>query len=186
MATPRLHTQYKNEIFPQLKEKLGCKNPMQVPYLSKITVNMGLGAGARDKNIIAAGVDNLTLIAGQKPIITYARKSNATFDIREGWPVGCKVTLRREQMYEFLDRLISVAIPRIRDFRGFSTKSFDGRGNYTLGIEEQIVFLEVDYDKIDKVRGLDVAITTSTDNNQHAQALLEAFNFPFKETTKVE
>ena len=185
MTTPRLQAMYKDEIYSQLQKELGYSNPMRIPKVTKITINMGLGEGSRDKNIIKAGVENLTLIAGQKPVVTRARKSIATFDIREKWPIGCKVTLRRERMYEFLDRLITVAIPRIRDFRGFSTKSFDGRGNYTLGIAEQIVFLEVDYDKIDKLRGMDITITTNTDSNDAAKALLKAFNFPFKETAKV-
>lgn len=186
MTTPRLQELYQNEIRPRLKETGGFGNIMQVPKITKITVNMGLGEGARDKNVIKAGVENLTLITGQKPLVTRARQSNATFGIRDGWPVGCKVTLRSERMYEFLDRLINVAIPRIRDFRGFSIKAFDGRGNYSLGIAEQIVFLEIDYDKIDRLRGLDVTLTTDTDDNKAAQALLEAFNFPFKETVKVQ
>ena len=182
MSIPRLQEMYQDQIRDSLHKSLGYKNPMRLPRITKVTVNMGLGKGSRDKNIIKAGVENLTLLTGQKPIVTNARKSIATFDIRDGWPVGCKVTLRRKRMYEFLDRLISVAIPRVRDFRGFSAKAFDGRGNYSLGISEQIVFLEIDYDKIDQLRGMDVTITTNTNSDKDAKVLLEAFQFPFKET----
>lgn len=175
----RFETLYKTQIHKQLAEQLGM-NPMQVPRLKKITLNMGLGEAVGDKKIIQAAVADMTAIAGQKPIVTVARKSIAGFKIRDGWPIGCKVTLRGKRMYEFLERLICVAIPRVRDFRGLSPKSFDGRGNYSLGLHEQIVFPEIDYDKIDKIRGLDVAITTTATTDEAAHALLSAFNFPFK------
>ncbi len=171
---------YRSVIAAELMRQLGYKNPMRVPRLAKITVNMGLGESARDKNVMTASFDDMARICGQKPVTTRARKSIAGFNIREGWPVGCKVTLRRERMYEFLERLISIAIPRIRDFRGFSGKAFDGRGNYSFGIGEQIVFPEIDYDKIDGLRGLDVAITTTAGSDEEARALLEKFNFPFQ------
>ena len=161
-------------------KKLKYDNPMQVPRIEKITVNMGVGEASADKKLINNAVDDLTLITGQKPLITKAKKSIAAFKIREGWPIGCKVTLRKDRMYEFLDRLISIAIPRIRDFRGLSKKSFDGRGNYTLGIKEQIVFPEIQYDKIDKLRGLDITITVNAKSDADALALLSAFGFPFK------
>jgi large subunit ribosomal protein L5 len=154
---------------------------MQVPRISKITINMGLGEAMDDKKVIVAAMGELEKIAGQKPVSTMSRKSIAGFKLREGWPIGCKVTLRGERMYEFLDRLISIALPRVRDFRGLSIKSFDGRGNYSLGFKEQIVFPEIEYDKIDALRGMDISITTSAKSNKEAQALLEAFNFPFKE-----
>jgi large subunit ribosomal protein L5 len=153
---------------------------MQVPRLEKITLNMGVGEAVADKKILQNAVEDLQKISGQKPIITYARQSIAGFKIREGMPIGCKVTLRRERMYEFLDRLITIAIPRIRDFRGLSAKSFDGRGNYTMGVKEQIIFPEIDYDKVDAVRGLDICITTSASTDQEARALLEQFKFPFR------
>ena len=172
--------QYRDAIAARLMKRLGLKNPMRAPCLVKITANMGLGEGARDKNVMAAALDDLAKICGQKPVATRARKSIAGFNIREGWPVGCKVTLRRERMYEFLERLVRIAIPRIRDFRGFSRKAFDGRGNYSFGIGEQIVFPEIDYDRIDQLRGLDVTIMTSTNSDDEACALLEEFNFPFK------
>jgi len=177
---PRLQSEYQDKIVSQLMERFGYDSIMQVPRIVKITLNMGVGEAVADKKIMEHAVSDLTALAGQKPIITYARKSVAAFKIREGWPVGCKVTLRRERMYEFLDRLINVAIPRIRDFRGVSPKAFDGRGNYSLGIKEQIIFPEIDYDKIDTLRGLDITITTSARTNQEGRALLEAFKFPFR------
>jgi large subunit ribosomal protein L5 len=153
---------------------------MEVPKITKITINVGLGEAVKDKKVVEAALQDIEKISGQKPVITKAKKSIAAFSLREGMPIGCKVTLRKDKMYEFLDRLISVAIPRIRDFRGFSKKSFDGRGNYTLGIKEQIIFPEIDYEKIDSLRGLDIAITTSAKNNDEAMLLLEEFNFPFR------
>lgn len=176
----RLQQLYRETVVPQLMERFGYQSIMQVPKISKITLNMGVGEAIGDKKIIDHAVDDMTKIAGQKPVVTNARKSVAGFKIREGWPIGCKVTLRREQMYEFLDRLISVAIPRIRDFRGLDVKAFDGSGNYTLGVKEQIIFPEIDYDKIDALRGLDVCITTTARTNEEGRALLEAFRFPFK------
>lgn len=177
----RLQDYYQKEIVKSLKAKFNYKSVMQVPRISKITLNMGLGEAMDDKKVIASGVSDLGKIAGQKPVVTLARKSIAGFKVREGWPIGCKVTLRGQRMYEFLDRLITIALPRVRDFRGLSIKSFDGRGNYSLGFKEQIVFPEIEYDKIDALRGLDITITTSANSNKEAQALLEAFNFPFKE-----
>lgn len=153
---------------------------MQVPRITKITLNMGVGEAIADRKIVDKAMGDLELIAGQKPVMRRARKSVATFKLRDGMPIGCKVTLRRERMYEFLDRLISIAIPRIRDFRGLSLKSLDGRGNYSMGVQEQIIFPEIDYDHIDAIRGLDITITTSASTDQEGQALLEAFNFPFK------
>lgn len=179
--TATLKEQYKKDIVPALKERFKYKSVMQVPKIEKITLNMGLGEAAADKKILANAIDDMTKIAGQAPIKTLARKSIAGFKIRDGWPIGAKVTLRRERMYEFLERLISIAIPRIRDFRGFSNKAFDGRGNYSLGIKEQIVFPEIDYDKIDKIRGLDITITTSAKTDDEAYALLKAFGFPIRE-----
>lgn len=176
----RLKTRYNEELKAKLKEELGLANVMEIPRITKITLNMGVGAAATDKKLLDGAVTDLTLIAGQKPVVTLARKSIAGFKIRDGWPIGCKVTLRGEQMYEFLDRLISIAIPRIRDFRGFSDKAFDGRGNYSLGIKEQIVFPEVDFDKIDRIRGLDITITTTAKTDEQGRALLKAFGFPFK------
>ena len=174
--------QYYNEkIVPTLKEKFGYKSVMQVPLVSKITLNMGIGEAVADKKVIANATSDMEKIAGQKPIVTKAKKSIAGFKIREEWPIGCKVTLRQKRMYEFLQRLISIAIPRIRDFRGFSAKSFDGRGNYSLGIKEQIVFPEIDYDKIDVLRGLDICITTTANTNEEAYALLKEFGFPLKD-----
>ena len=175
-----LEREYKERIVPEMIRELGVKNRHQVPRLSKITVNMGLGEAGRDKGVIEAALRDMELIAAQKPIVTTARKSIAGFSIREGWPIGCKVTLRRTKMYDFLERLIWVAIPRIRDFRGYGRKSFDGRGNYTLGIQEQIVFPEIDYDKIDKIRGMDVTITTTAANDEDAARLLDKFRFPLK------
>lgn len=176
----RLQQLYQDEIAGKLKEKFGFKSVMEVPKITKITVNMGVGEAVGDKKIMDFAVGDLTKITGQKPIVKNARKSVAAFKIRDGWPVGCKVTLRRERMYEFLDRLINVAIPRIRDFRGLNAKSFDGRGNYSLGVKEQIIFPEVDYDKIDALRGMDITITTTAKNDEQGRALLEAFRFPFK------
>ena len=177
----RLLDVYKKEIVPALKEKFGYSSVMQVPHIEKITVNMGVGEAAADKKILMNAIAELEKITGQKVVPTLARKSIAGFKIREGWPIGCKVTLRRAKMYEFLDRLITIALPRVRDFRGISARSFDGRGNYSLGLKEQIVFPEIEYDKIDALRGMDVTITTSAATNKEAFALLQAFNFPFKE-----
>jgi len=175
----RLQEYYRNNIVPQLLKQY--ENAMEVPKIQKITLNMGVGEAVGDKKIIEKAVSDMTAISGQKPVVTLARKSVAGFKIRAGWPIGCKVTLRRERMYEFLDRLISVAIPRIRDFRGFSNKAFDGHGNYSLGIREQIVFPEIDYDKIDTLRGMDIVITTSARTDEEARTLLKAFNFPLKQ-----
>ena len=176
----RLEELYKDDISKSLLSKLNYKSKMEVPHIEKITINMGLGSAAKDKKIIEQAIADMEKIAGQKPVVTKAKKSIAAFSLREGMAIGCKVTLRRKKMYEFLDRLISIAIPRIRDFRGFSSKSFDGRGNYTLGVKEQIIFPEIDYDKIDNLRGLDICITTSAKNDEEAKLLLEEFNFPFK------
>ncbi|TCT20775.1 50S ribosomal protein L5 [Thiobaca trueperi] len=176
----RLQTEYKERIVGQLQERFGFKSVMQVPRIEKITLNMGVGEAVADKKVMDHAVADLRAIAGQQPIVTFARKSVAGFKIREGWPIGCKVTLRRERMYEFLDRLVSIAIPRIRDFRGLSPKAFDGRGNYSMGVREQIMFPEIDYDKIDTLRGLDITITTSARTDEEGRALLEAFNFPFR------
>ena len=176
----RLRSAYKDEIAAKLKEELGLDNVMQVPRITKITLNMGVGGASQDKKLIDGAVADMQLISGQKPVVTLTRKSIAGFKIRDGWPIGCKVTLRGDMMYEFLDRLIGITIPRIRDFRGFSPKSFDGRGNYSLGIKEQIVFPEIEYDKIEKLRGLDIVITTSARTDDEGRALLRAFQFPFK------
>ena len=176
----RLQKIYKEQIRNSLQEKMNYKSAMEVPYITKITINVGLGQAVKDKKVIEHAVGDIEKISGQKPIITKAKKSIAAFSLREGMPIGCKVTLRKDKMYEFLDRLITIAIPRIRDFRGFSKKSFDGRGNYTLGIKEQIIFPEIDYEKIDSIRGLDIAITTSAKNDDEARLLLEEFNFPFR------
>lgn len=176
----RLQDLYKTTVVPQLKEQLGIDNLMEVPKITKITLNMGVGEAVNDKKVIEKAVADMTLIAGQKALVTKARKSVASFKIRDDYPIGCKVTLRRERMYEFLDRLISVAIPRIRDFRGLKPKSFDGRGNYSMGVQEQIVFPEVDYDSIDSVRGMDICITTTAKDDVQGRALLDAFSFPFK------
>nr|AKQ04024.1 LSU ribosomal protein L5p, L11e [uncultured gamma proteobacterium Rifle_16ft_4_minimus_39789]AKQ05776.1 LSU ribosomal protein L5p, L11e [uncultured gamma proteobacterium Rifle_16ft_4_minimus_38164] len=165
---------------PQLTGQFKYKSVMQVPRISKITINMGLGEATADKKIIEHAVEDLTKISGQKPVVTHAKKSVANFKLREGWPIGCKVTLRRNRMYEFLDRLITIAIPRIRDFRGFSPRSFDGRGNYTIGVKEQIIFPEIDYDKIDTLRGMDITITTTARSDEEARALLAAFKFPLR------
>lgn len=177
----RLQNLYRESVAQNLKERFGYGSLMQVPKVEKVTLNMGVGEAVGDKKILDSAVNDLQLISGQKPVVTLARKSVAGFKIREGWPIGCKVTLRRRRMYEFLDRLINVAIPRIRDFRGFSRRAFDGRGNYSLGIKEQIVFPEIDYDKIDAIRGLDVAITTSARTDEEALALLAGFKFPFRQ-----
>jgi len=176
----RLQDLYRQKIVPDLMQRFGFKSAVQVPRITKITLNMGVGEAVADRKIIDHAVENLTAIAGQKPVVTKARKSVANFKVREGWPVGVMVTLRRKRMYEFLDRLISIAIPRIRDFRGLSPRSFDGRGNYTLGVKEQIVFPEIDFDKIDAIRGLDICISTSARNDEHARALLTAFNLPLR------
>jgi large subunit ribosomal protein L5 len=176
----RLRTLYQETIVPQLKSRFEYKSVMQVPRIEKITLNMGVGEAAADKKILQAAVEDLQAISGQKPIVTYARKSVAGFKIREGMAIGCKVTLRRDRMYEFLDRLISVAIPRIRDFRGLNPRAFDGRGNYSMGVREQIIFPEIDYDKIDAIRGLDITVTTTAASDAEAKALLEQFKFPFR------
>ncbi len=176
----RLREVYKNELASRLREELNLRNVMEVPRITKITLNMGVGSAAQDRKMIDGAVADMQLISGQKPVVTVARQSIAGFKIREGMAIGCKVTLRGDRMYEFLDRLINMAIPRIRDFRGFSPKAFDGRGNYSLGLKEQIVFPEVDYDKIDRLRGMDVTITTTARTDDEGRALLRAFNFPFK------
>lgn len=176
----RLQQFYRETVTKQLMEKFGYKNVMEVPRITKITLNMGLGEAVGDKKIIEHAVGDMTKIVGQKPIVTHARKSIAGFKIREGWPIGCKVTLRRQKMYEFLDRLVSVALPRVRDFRGVNGKSFDGRGNYSMGVKEQIIFPEIDYDKIDQLRGMDITITTNAKTDEEAKALLAAFSFPFR------
>jgi len=176
----RLQEHYKDQVVPQLMEKFGYSTVMQVPRIEKITLNMGVGEAVGDKKVMEFAVGDMQKIAGQKPIVTKAKKSVAGFKIRDGWPIGCKVTLRRERMYEFLDRLINIAIPRVRDFRGLSAKSFDGRGNYSLGVKEQIIFPEVEYDKVDALRGMDITITTSAKNDDECRALLDGFNFPFK------
>ena len=176
----RLKEIYNTELAPKLKEELGLDNVMEVPRITKITLNMGVGEALGDKKILEHAVANLEQISGQKVVITRARKSIAGFKVREDWPIGCKVTLRRERMYEFLDRLIAISIPRIRDFRGLNAKSFDGRGNYSMGVNEQIIFPEIEYDKIDTIRGLDIAITTTAKTDDQGRALLAAFNFPFR------
>ena len=171
---------YRSEIAPKLKEELGLDNVMEVPRVTKITMNMGVGEAVGDKKVLENAVADMQKIAGQKPVVTKSRKSIAGFKIRDGWPIGCKVTLRGEHMWEFLDRLIAISIPRIRDFRGLNGKSFDGRGNYSMGVREQIMFPEIDYDKVDAIRGLDITITTSADTDEEGKALLKAFNFPFR------
>ena len=176
----RLQEYYRETVVPQLMEKLSLSNPMEVPRIEKITLNMGVGETTTDRKALDHAVEDMTKIAGQKPVIRRARKSVASFKIRDGFPVGCKVTLRRERMYEFLDRLVNIAIPRVRDFRGLNAKSFDGRGNYSMGVREQIIFPEVDYDEIDAIRGMDITITTSAKNDEQGRALLEAFAFPFR------
>lgn len=176
----RLKAHYQNTVLPELMKRFNYDTVMQAPRITKITLNMGVGAAAQDRKAIEGAVTDLTAISGQKPVVTKARKSVAGFKIREGWPIGAKVTLRNQRMYEFLDRLVTIAIPRIRDFRGLNSRSFDGRGNYSLGIKEQIVFPEIDYDKIEKLRGLDITITTTAKTDEEARALLEAFNFPLR------
>ena len=176
----RLQQIYKEQLVGELQQRFSYRSVMQVPRIEKITLNMGVGEAINDKKIMDHAVRDMIQIAAQKPIVTKARKSVAGFKIREEWPIGCKVTLRRERMYEFLDRLINIAIPRVRDFRGLSPKAFDGRGNYSIGVREQIIFPEIDYDKIDAVRGLDVTITTSARNDAEGRALLDAFKFPFR------
>ena len=176
----RLKDLYNKELAPKLKEELGLTNVMEVPRITKITLNMGVGEAVGDKKVLDNAVGDLTKIGGQKVVVTAARKSIAGFKIREDWPIGCKVTLRKNRMYEFLDRLVTVAIPRIRDFRGISPKQFDGRGNFSMGVTEQIIFPEIDYDKVDKIRGLDICITTTARTDDEGRALLKAFNFPFK------
>jgi large subunit ribosomal protein L5 len=179
-APPRLQQFYREQVIPKLRSELKIENVMQVPRISKITVNMGVGEAVADKKIMDAAVDDLTKITGQKPLVTKSRKAIASFKIRAGLAVGAKVTLRGMRMYEFLDRLISIAMPRIRDFRGVSPRSFDGQGNYSLGVKEQIIFPEIQYDQIDQVRGMDITITTTAKDDRHGRALLEAFNFPFR------
>ena len=176
----RLQDYYRDTVVKQLQEQFGYKNVMEVPRIEKITLNMGVGEAVGDRKVIDNAVADMSGIAGQKPVITLARKSVAGFKVREGWPIGCKVTLRRERMYEFLDRLINIAIPRTRDFRGLNPKSFDGRGNYNMGVREQIIFPEIDYDKIDTLRGLDITFTTTAKTDQEGRALLAAFSFPFR------
>ena len=178
MAT--LKDKYRGEIAPKLKEVRGRSNPMVVPRITKITLNMGLGEAVGDKKVLENALSDVEQIAGQKPVVTKSRKSIAGFKIRDGWPIGCKVTLRDERMYEFLERLVSIAIPRIRDFRGLSPKQFDGRGNFAMGVTEQIIFPEINYDEVDSLRGMDITITTTATNDEHGRALLRAFNFPFK------
>ncbi len=178
--TTRLETIYKDTVVPKLMEQFGYENIMQVPRITKITLNMGVGEAVGNKKILENAVADMTKIAGQKPITTNARVSVASFKIRDGWPIGCKVTLRRAKMFEFLDRLINISLPRVRDFRGVSGRSFDGRGNYNMGIKEQIIFPEIDFDAVDAMRGMDIAITTTAKTNEEAKALLQAFNFPFR------
>ncbi|WP_376696385.1 50S ribosomal protein L5 [Wenzhouxiangella sp. EGI_FJ10305] len=176
----RLREFYKDEVVGKLAEKFGYSNTMEVPRITKITVNMGVGEAVGDKKVIENAVSDMTKIVGQQPVITKARKSVASFKIRDGYPIGCMVTLRRERMYEFLDRLVNVALPRVRDFRGVPRKAFDGRGNYNLGVKEQIIFPEIDYDQVDTLRGMDIAITTTAATDEEGLALLEAFGFPFR------
>ncbi|GAB4193937.1 MAG: 50S ribosomal protein L5 [Wenzhouxiangellaceae bacterium] len=176
----RLQQFQKETVAPALTERFGYANPMQVPKVTKITLNMGVGEAVGNKKVMEAALADMAKIAGQQPIVRNARKSVASFKIRDGWPVGVKVTLRRDRMYEFLDRLINIAIPRIRDFRGFSPKAFDGRGNYNMGVREQIIFPEINFDEVDAVRGMDIAITTTANTDEEAKALLEAFGFPFR------
>ncbi len=178
--TIRLEKSYKETVVPKLMERFGYKNVMQVPRLQKITLNMGVGEAVGNKKVLENALDDMAKISGQKPIATLARKSIATFKIRDGWPIGCKVTLRRAHMYEFLDRLVNIALPRVRDFRGVSGRAFDGRGNFNFGIKEQIIFPEINFDQVDALRGMDIAITTSAKTDAEAKALLEAFSFPFR------
>jgi len=176
----RLKEIYRKEIAPGLKESLQLGNVMEVPRITKITLNMGLGEAIGDKKIIENALADLEKIAGQKPVVTFARKSGAGFKVREGWPIGVKVTLRGDRMYEFLDRLLTISLPRVRDFRGLNAKSFDGRGNYSMGVKEQIIFPEIDYDKIDALRGMDITLTTTARNDDEGRALMRAFKFPFR------
>ena len=176
----RLEKIYKEDVVPKMMERFGYKNVMQVPRLQKITLNMGVGEAVGNKKVLENAVADMAKVAGQKPIITNARVSVASFKIRDGWPIGCKVTLRRAQMWEFFDRLINVSLPRVRDFRGLSGRSFDGRGNYNMGVKEQIIFPDIDFDQVDAIRGMDIAITTTAKTNEEAKALLEAFRFPFR------
>lgn len=175
-----LKEKYKSELASKLKEELGLDNVMEVPRITKVTLNMGVGEALGDKKVLENAVSDMTKISGQKPVVTKARRSIAGFKVREGWPIGCKVTLRSDRMYEFLDRLVSIAIPRIRDFRGISPKSFDGRGNFAMGISEQIIFPEINYDQVDALRGMDITITTTAKTDDEGRALLRAFNFPLK------
>jgi len=177
----RLRDFYKETVAPELMKKFNYKSVMQVPKITKITINMGVGEAVSDKKVMNFAVEDMTRISGQKPIVTLAKKSIAGFKIRDGWPIGCKVTLRSEKMYEFLDRLVSITLPRVRDFRGLNPRSFDGRGNYSFGLQEQIVFSEIDFDKIHAIRGLDICITTTAKTNEEGRALLEAFKFPLKD-----
>ncbi len=176
----RLKDLYRNEVIAKLQEELGYKNVMEVPRITKITLNMGVGEAIGDKKILENAVADMQAISGQKVVITKARNSVAGFKIREGWPIGCKVTLRSDRMWDFMDRLIDIALPRVRDFRGINGKSFDGRGNYSMGVKEQIIFPEIDYDKVDKIRGMDVTITTTAKTNEEGRALLKALQFPFR------
>ena len=176
----RLEKLYKEEVVAKLKEEFGYQNIMQVPKITKITLNMGVGEALGDKKLLDSAVADMEAIAGQKVIVTKARKSVAGFKVREGWPIGCKVTLRRDRMWEFMDRLVDISLPRVRDFRGINPKSFDGRGNYSMGVKEQIIFPEIEYDKVDKVRGMDVTITTTAKTNDEGRALLKALQFPFR------
>lgn len=178
--TTRLEKIYKETIVAKLTERFGYKNPMQVPRLTKVTLNMGVGEAVGNKKILENAVADMAKIGGQKPIITLSKKSIATFKIRDNWPIGCKVTLRRTQMFEFVDRLVNISLPRVRDFRGISGRSFDGRGNYNMGVKEQIIFPEIDFDQIDALRGMDIAVTTTARTDEEAKALLEAFGFPFR------
>jgi len=178
--TTRLEKFYKDEVVPKLMKQFGYDNVMQVPRITKIALNMGVGEAVGNKKILENAVADMAKIAGQKPITTLSRKAHATFKIRENWPIGCKVTLRRHKMYEFLDRLINISLPRVRDFRGMSGRAFDGRGNYNMGVKEQIIFPEIDFDQIDALRGMDIAITTTARTDEEAKALLEAFRFPFR------
>jgi large subunit ribosomal protein L5 len=179
-VSARLESYYRDTVVPGLMKKFGYENPMQVPRLVKITLNMGVGEAVGNKKVLENAIEDMTKIAGQKPIATLARKSIATFKIRDGWPIGCKVTLRRQHMFEFLDRLINVALPRVRDFRGVSGRAFDGRGNYNFGVKEQIIFPEIDFDQVDAIRGMDICVTTTAKTDQEAKALLEGFGFPFR------
>src|SRR5690554_7008688 len=178
--TTRLEKFYKEEVVPALTAKFGYKNPMEVPRITKITLNMGVGEAATNKKVLENAVADMAKITGQQPVVTKSRVSVASFKIRDGWPIGCKVTLRRARMFEFLDRLVNVSLPRVRDFRGVSGKSFDGRGNFNMGVKEQIIFPEIDFDQVDAVRGMDIAITTTAKTDAEARALLEAFRFPFR------